>query len=373
MGIWGKIHTYTGLAFGLVLILQAVSGLLLVFQTQLLLAEKPIFQEIGTPDENSFETIVWASNNIHDFKAETIMAPGGQLGIPAYVAIGHSKRAGLAGEGDIGVLMDQQTGEEVDAFPLRSLRSFIPVILHQNLIAGEIGKSILAILGLVLAGSAMTGIILWWPGTARKARMKASRFDIRGPAHRKIFQLHSTLGFWLLFPTLMIGLTGAMMERPGWFGMSHPNAYAIATERLNFMNGSEPCERVSFVDATNRAFSDFPNASLVRIDAPRESSPIWRVMLKTPGDTDRIVGDISAFYTARCLTPIYTHDRSVEEGWLAPRLLELHSWRFAGPFRYVAGTIIALSMVFFPIAGLLIWLRQSRLRRAKRNAAKAVA
>jgi uncharacterized iron-regulated membrane protein len=87
--------------------------------------------------------------------------------------------------------------------------------LHDNLLAGEQGRSINGFGAVAVLALAVTGLVIWWPG------VHAWRRSLKVPRgvgwRRTVWHLHSMLGFWTLGVTLIVGFSGAYFAFPDAF------------------------------------------------------------------------------------------------------------------------------------------------------------
>ena len=89
--------------------------------------------------------------------------------------------------------------------------------LHDNLLAGEIGRFINGIGAIFVTALVLTGAVIWWPGK----RLWKQSLTPAPPAktHRFSWRLHSSLGFWgfvLLFGWAITGIYFAFPEPFEW-------------------------------------------------------------------------------------------------------------------------------------------------------------
>jgi uncharacterized iron-regulated membrane protein len=87
--------------------------------------------------------------------------------------------------------------------------------LHDNLLAGEQGRMVNGFGAVAVLALAITGLVIWWPGVHGWRR---SLTLPRGIGWRRtMWHLHSMLGFWTLFVTLILGFSGAYFAFPDAF------------------------------------------------------------------------------------------------------------------------------------------------------------
>lgn len=213
------VHRYVGLSLAGVLLMSALTGSLLAFEREWDAALNPdLFRRAG---------------------------PGPDLAIDALVAKAARQLPGavitevhLPHAGQDTVLLDTATADEspprfdqvfVDPATGRVLgtrlwgeleferRNIIPFLysLHYSLHApGATGKFVLGGAALLWFLHSCVGLMLAWPrGPPRRtAWARALTVKAQGSSRRRDYQLHRAAGLWLLALTLIIALTGAMMN-----------------------------------------------------------------------------------------------------------------------------------------------------------------
>lgn len=87
--------------------------------------------------------------------------------------------------------------------------------LHDNLLAGNVGRSLNGFGALAVLFVAMTGIVVWWPGIGRWRRSLTVR---RGAGWKRFtWDLHSTIGFWGFAAIVMFAISGVYLCFPAAF------------------------------------------------------------------------------------------------------------------------------------------------------------
>ena len=114
----------------------------------------------------------------------------------------------------------EELGRLFDPYALTDMGSnFPPVVafvewlvsLHDDLLVYPVGRRINGILGGLTLVVVISGMIIWWPG---RRRWKQSLYVPRN-SPRKIWHLHSAVGFWLCLLLLNWGLTSLYFAFPG--------------------------------------------------------------------------------------------------------------------------------------------------------------
>lgn len=89
------------------------------------------------------------------------------------------------------------------------------VRLHENLLAGMIGRAVNGFGGLSLILLSVAGAIVWWPGIMHWRRSLTIQWH--ASAARIDWDLHNALGFWSLMFVLLWGVSGVYFAFPNAF------------------------------------------------------------------------------------------------------------------------------------------------------------
>ena len=104
-----------------------------------------------------------------------------------------------------GVLQD---GEVAIGFRLVSML----IDLHDNLLAGDVGRSVNGFAALAVLLVAMTGAVIWWPGIGRWRRSLTLRRGVGWK--RTVWDVHSMVGFWGFAAIVLFALSGVYLCFP---------------------------------------------------------------------------------------------------------------------------------------------------------------
>lgn len=179
----------------------------------------------------------------------------------------------------------------VDPFRMRSLGSYnrdndffgIVLQIHRRLMLGDTGKLITGISCLVFGFMLLSGIYLWWP-RSKSIRRQRFRIAMKAPRARKIFDLHSVVGFyaaWILLFSVVTGLVWSFK----WF---EKGMYAVVgSEKKEMRYESEPAPRDSAfsIDALlNASMAENPTAEEWFVSLPEDSAGVIRINSYLPQD-----------------------------------------------------------------------------------------
>lgn len=305
-----QLHKYTGLIVGLLLSVTGISGSLLVFDREL--------DELLTPETSNFEAVTDlasfdlalrnASEAVNNGTYPTRLMVGRDDSAPHIVRFPTPPDAA----GPIEVSIHPGTAEVLAVrgwgeYPVTWIYHF-----HLAYLAGSIGELLVGIIGICLLFFCISGVIIWWP---RNGNWKRA-FSIRrnSGAFRFNFDLHKTIGVYLLPVFLLLALTGIEIV---W----HERVEKIVAAILP-VNHTPSLLSSLIVDSTNHAVNAdsvvrtsqnvFPDGRVNRIYLPNSSEASWRVTFIQPTETWREYGPSSVYvdqYTGEVLAVLDSQDQ----------------------------------------------------------------
>ncbi len=207
-----QIHLWTGIAVGLYIVVICVTGSVVVFRNEL----------------NNKLTVKPASVPVQGTKLsdEELTAVAQRL-YPGFTVtnVFRNRRPEQATE----VWMDRD-GEKkqrsFDPYTGQDLGNAIPpglrlmswmVDLHDNLLAGDTGRFVNGIGGIVLTALCVTGAVIWWPGIKNWRRSLAIHRNVGWK--RFNWDLHSAMGFWSFAFVFIWGVSGIYLSLPNPFNL----------------------------------------------------------------------------------------------------------------------------------------------------------
>lgn len=87
--------------------------------------------------------------------------------------------------------------------------------LHDNLLAGSIGRKVNGVGAAAIVLTVGTGLVIWWPGRRRWRRSLTLRRSVGWK--RLVWDLHSAIGFWASAFVLVFALSGLYLCFPDVF------------------------------------------------------------------------------------------------------------------------------------------------------------
>jgi uncharacterized iron-regulated membrane protein len=359
-----RVHRWIGLALALPLILQAATGLIL--------AADPFVSSIeGVPAAIGPLTAPSALRNVD---ATAILAA-------AHTAVPSDQQPSrwrMLPDASVAIdftapnqrLPASQVGVDVLSNQVMWVRQNPDSVyrwahsLHETLLLGLQGRSIVGWIGVGLLLLALSGIPLWWP--PRRRWRTGFTVTPRARGWRLQRELHGAAGIWMLLLLLMQSVSGIALAFPqtaraiaglptqpprggrsaGAPGLdpNHAIAAGIAAAEAQF-------PRATVQDLRLPGLADRPMVAFLRLDGDREGAPRATVMI-----------DMT---TARVL--------SIQDPRKAPIGLSVLNWLHAvhdggaaGPAGRLVMCLFALMLPVFPVTGLAMWMLRRRQRRRAR-------
>jgi uncharacterized iron-regulated membrane protein len=344
-----KIHSLIGLFVGLLLLVISLSGSMLVFYEEIDLYLNPELLKVEARSEKVSLNKVYITIQEHYPEAENIRfrhLPTSQE---------NSIEMNIVKEGSYFlVYVDPYTGNIIGE---RERFTFLVDWLlrfHYSLFAEETGEMIVALLGLLLVISVVTGIIVY-----RKYIVKVLLFRV--PLRLKNWrqgasELHRIVGVWSLIFNLMIAITGFYM-------LSHiflPSFYEEHEEDLV----KRPIElKISLEKLIAKAGEELPEFVPYSITVPSDSmAPI--TITGGVKDTNPLSSAYSSFvsfnqHTGEIVT-VYDIRRQAFTSQLDKSMYPLHFGNYGGILIKILYSVLGLTPSFLAITGFLLWWRQGK-------------
>jgi uncharacterized iron-regulated membrane protein len=184
-----QVHLWSGVGLGLYIFFISVTGSVLVYRNELYVAatREPVILP-GSGPAMSDEALVDAATSLY---------PGGRV-IRVVRADDPDQAVEVwldRGDETERRLFDSRSGRDVGSAAEPGVWLVTKLIeLHADLLAGSQGRRVNGLGALAALVSALTGLVIWWPGIKRWRRNLTLR---RGVGWKRFnWDLHSTIGFW---------------------------------------------------------------------------------------------------------------------------------------------------------------------------------
>jgi uncharacterized iron-regulated membrane protein len=202
-----QVHLWSGIAVGLYVFLISVTGSVVVYSNEIYRAAtpKPIISTGAGPRLTDQQVAQAAQRLYPDYRVMRIgRARNPDQAVDVWLGRGNDTRKRL---------FDPRSGADLgDSVPIGIWFISKLLDLHDNLLAGPTGRKVNGVGAVVVLALAVTGIVIWWPGT------KTWRRSLKVPrgvgSKRLMWHLHSMIGFWSFAFLLIFGLSGIYLAIP---------------------------------------------------------------------------------------------------------------------------------------------------------------
>jgi uncharacterized iron-regulated membrane protein len=347
-----RIHRWLALALGVLWLSQAVTGLLMVYRWEL--DDAPLGNEVVPFDVAALGARIAAIEADPAGRTVTsLWATGGVDGrYDLYVddAEGNTDIVRVDGAGKL--LRTRASGD-----------GFIPTAadLHQTLLAGDLGKTIIGVSGLVLLSAIVLGLVLAWPARAGQWRAVLWPKGARPGAARR-YAWHRAAGLWLAVPAVVFLSAGVLMTFEStlehWLGLdSEPSGLEhVATPGPTAV----PAGRALAI-----ALAQFPGSTLSGASLPSNDAPWYRIRVRQPDEWRRVYGTSVVYVAAADGRVLRTEDalHAPTASAFMSNLYPVHTGEALGG----AGRLLALATAAWLLTMLVLGFGLWSARRVKKK------
>ncbi|HEY8010724.1 MAG TPA: PepSY-associated TM helix domain-containing protein [Rudaea sp.] len=346
-------HKYLSLTFGLLWILQAATGVILVFRGELddALLRGPA-QPLA-PAQFGVEVAKLADKEATSRLTYIMASEGSRNRFDLLFTDKNERTRTLRVDGTGSVLRERPLDYDYPAPGLfQTAHDF-----HETLFAGDRGKWFLGLSGTLLLSNLLLGLKLAWPARGQAWR-RVLLPGTTGAFSANVYKWHRALGLMLVVPAIVIVSCGVLQEWPpdSWLGVETPvPRSANAAQTSVYPLGA----------ALATALARYPDASLGLIEMPSADNAYYRIRLRQPGELRRVYGTTTVYVDA--------HDGSVlldRDAFKLPlnekitnAFYPIHTGEFAGLAGRVMVFCSGLSLLTMAALGASMWwTRRARQR-----------
>lgn len=236
--------------------------------------------------------------------------------------------------------------------------------LHERLLSGDTGEIVVGTSGLILFTSAALGLWIAWPrlwrGVARIGAWRSRPQQLYG-WHRMI-GLAAGFGLLLMIPGGIYMIFSQPIREAVATVVPHRLAYKT-TPLAPLAPGAAP-RWVSADDAYAAARSRFLDARFVRLGLPTTKAPVYAIRLRQDGETRAWSGTTTVTVDALTGRVVDAYDPLTAplSNRIADAAFAVHNGEIAGIFGRVMVMLAGLSLPFFYVTGVWLWLAKRRRR-----------
>lgn len=356
-----RLHKWAGLALGLQILLQAVTGILITNRDALMglfYGAGPVVAEL--PLDQIMENLRDARP---DHRVERIITPPDGLPLVARL----EDRAGRMEIAHV----DPVTGDIRSIGPLWRYPLQLADRLHVSLMMGAAGHAVLLTEALVLLFMLVSGLIVWWPPAGRYIRALIIH---RGKGRMRFLRdLHVVPAALLALPLIVMVTAASLVIAEPLVGpaveMMAPVNPPLAIDLKPVPPGTQP---VGQAQALAMLRARFPDGQLRQI---RHFGPQYRLLGVVMLDRDAVnprAHHMAGLDRATGELIVYADANDSPAGqqiidWILP----LHSGEWMGSARGFVVTLEGLGLAALVVTGFWMWLARRRVRRRVKAAATA--
>lgn len=235
-----QIHLWSGVSLGLYIFFISVTGGVLVYRNELYVAAtpEPIVSTSSAPRLDDDALTAAALRAYPDYRVTRVLRP---------VDPDEAVEVWLDRGGEtVKRLFDPRTGADVGSAAKVGIAMVEKLIeLHADLLGGDIGRKVNGVGAVAVFVSALTGLVIWWPGIRRWRRSLTLR---RGVGWKRFnWDLHSVVGFWSFAYIVIFAASGLYL--------CIPETFQTLADQLDPAYGSGPRLANSFL--AGLAYSHF--------------------------------------------------------------------------------------------------------------------
>jgi uncharacterized iron-regulated membrane protein len=329
-----QIHRWSGLTAAALILLQALTGGLLVFRTGL--AELADARRSASGAAPLSHVVQAAQARYPGFGLERIAFPQSAHGVYLVHLLNP------AGEIRF-VAVDPGTGETLRAGGIWDFPAEAALQIHYRLMSGRAGLALVMLTGGMLLTMASTGLSYWWPRKGRWA--KSLTVDPRLPARIALRQAHRTAGVIFAASALFSASTGLLVA--GEFFLTPGPLMPLRADART------PDGNIDAALAAAKA--DFPGHTIrdVRTPAPRT----FDVFFWAPGVSPHAVDRVRIDLASGRVTGVMAADHA---GALWMTVLPLHSGDSLGLPGSIVILLGAIGLCGLALTGPVVWAQARR-------------
>ena len=354
-------HRWLGLVSGLVVFVVALTGCLYVFEEEwreafqhkyLHVAPQPVEQRLPLTTLAAAVQTAYPQERITQVRFQEK---------PDAAFVFHTKK-------ELAVSVNPYTAKIIGHRDLN--KDFMSVVLdiHLHLMLGEVGEEIVRWNVLIFFVLCVSGLVLWWPKQKRFLRQALTIKWKTKNRKRLNWDLHSVLGFYVLFVLLIISLTGMF-----WVFDAAKNVVSLATgspvwkapkvqSEVGVLAKEAPLD-----SAYLRTRAAHPGASQAFISLPKDEKEPIRVLFRYPYAIVR--KQTTVWYDQYSLAHLHTdtYQRYSRYEYISRSIYDFHTGRIralglGSKIIYFLASLFAASL---PVTGTLIWWNRRKKSKTK--------
>lgn len=370
--LWIIAHRWIGIIVGLPIALIGLSGSLILLAPLLLaLQHGDILEHQSTPTTSPpVSPSAWVSAvraaNTDKLEIIAVSAPNSSpVAADTALVIGHTHE-GAEGHNHRVFSVNPDTGRLQGYYDFETAYAYIPVAIHTSLMIPMIGLDIVAVIGIILLFSSITGVYLWWPRP--KTWRAAFRFKNNARGLARWFSLHNFIGLYSAIAIFILSATGVWILKPDWVEPAVDAATPLrGAPSASLIADSSSCVTPTTVEtALELATAHRPNSKLTYLVSPEEDRKFFEINFSNADSWNVRDGDTTVYVDPNCARIVDTiSGDSLSAGEAAKRAtVPMHNGLMFGTIGQVLVFLAGLALPVLYISGLILWWRRRKKGRA---------
>lgn len=372
------IHLYLALLFGVLFVSAGLTGVLLAWNHELDAALNPALlhshaaADAAPPNPEKVEAAIARLTQLPGYgKPTMLMLPDDAEDVfVAWYRPAARQKTLFGTDLQRQVMLDQYTLEVLGERNYGEFGLSRPLLmptlfhLHRYLLAGEGGKTVTGVTGLMLFLSSLLGLALWWPKTNWTSLRKS--LTVRGNLTSRQFSysFHRAAGFFVTPVLALLGFSGMVMNLPD---VVRPLIGAVSTlEPTDKLANSaaEGRKVISVTAAMASAQHALPDGRISRVTlgtvkAPYEIRMRQSAEVRKGDGNTRISIDAYNAEVLRVRNPLTAPSGDTFLNWMFP----LHTGEAFGLPGRMLISFTGMMPLLFMVTGLVLWLGRRALKR----------
>jgi uncharacterized iron-regulated membrane protein len=340
-----SVHKYCGLAAALFILIQAMTGSMLVYRTEVaqFIDRQGMVRHSTGPDAPLSIILHGIQRSNPAFEIQRLAYPQSQTAtyFAHMVSADGTLRYASVDPGDGRIL---RSGS-IWSFPVEAA-----LFIHFRLMTGRAGLMLVLLTGFSILTLATTGLIYWWPRRGRFG--KALTLDLRLPPRVVLRQFHRSLGVVISSILLLSATTGLFVGSV--FLLASGPLYSVAP------TGDPPRIDPGVDSMLALARAQFPGRAIRDIRMPGPQS--FNVYFLAPERNSSAVHTVRIDLASR---RVVAKLAASDDSSLWVPILPIHNGELFGTAGRVVILCAGLALAVMALTGPLMWLQRSLAARKK--------
>ena len=368
--LWLKVHRWLGIATLIPMAILGVTGSAQVWpeETEALLNPQREVAATADPSEVTEQHIANARAALEPY-GPLVSLQAGEVGQPLIASTdGYTDPPfGIGAPGGVSrqAYVDPDSAQVIDTTDSAGGFMWYMHFIHGLFLIPGWGRQLVGIMGLFLTISAVTGIVIFWPGMKRVTA--ALRWHKRDGFN---LNLHRQSGFLLSLVIIIEAITGAWISFPGFFAtIVEPGVEQPERPRRGGPGGpmEDPLEvsDSQWVLAIDQARAAAPGR-LASVSVPRGQEGSWTVTMAGEGGNADVTLPVAGGEPAVAASPNLRGPPpggQTRAGAVAGFMRQAHYATIGGFIWEVLVFLSGIALTFLSISGFYVWAKRKYARR----------